>query len=292
MKPDFHNPNFGRLVAQYSRIDINETTLPDGPVTLRGTVDLPELFLDEHRVVHSGILTTLADIIGGFTCGLASLPLWIVSTDLTISRVKFEVEGPLELNTEILRVGKSSAVAEVTITDTGAANSLVANAVVSSALLAPPDGMPERTRPFRFPASDPASLPNLRVPEFFRLNIVADDTVSIDIDDDLRNPWGIVHGGTTATLVAATAEHFGLHLASKAAGESRSETPLYAQDTVLRFLRPGRVGPLIGVARLIGERIDGISVEVTIRDSGSDDRVVAEAVVTLRGFRKPDPLPY
>jgi acyl-coenzyme A thioesterase PaaI-like protein len=209
MKPDFHNPNFGRLVAQYSRIDINETTLPDGPVTLRGTVDLPELFLDEHRVVHSGILTTLADIIGGFTCGLASLPLWIVSTDLTISRVKFEVEGPLELNTEILRVGKSSAVAEVTITDTGAANSLVANAVVSSALLAPPDGMPERTRPFRFPASDPASLPNLRVPEFFRLNIVADDTVSIDIDDDLRNPWAIVHGGTTATLVAATAEHFG-----------------------------------------------------------------------------------
>ena len=61
MKPDFHNPHFGRLVAQYSRIDINETTLHEGPITLRGTVEIPEIFLDEHRVLHSGILTTLAD---------------------------------------------------------------------------------------------------------------------------------------------------------------------------------------------------------------------------------------
>ncbi|MEI8336171.1 MAG: PaaI family thioesterase [Actinomycetes bacterium] len=290
MKPDFHNPHFGRLVAKYSRIDINETTLPEGPVTLRGTVDIPEIFLDEHRVLHSGILTTLADIIGGFTCGLASLPLWIVSTDLTISRVKFAVKGPLELNTRVLRVGKSSAVAEVTITDTGADNSLVAKAVVSSALLAPQDGMPERARPFKFAASDPESLPNQRVREFFRLNNVSDDTVSIEITDDLRNPWGIVHGGTTSTLVTATAEHFVLSLVSNAAGESSTGSPLYAQETVLRFLRPGRVGPLIGVARLVGERIDGACVEVTITDSGSEDRVVAEAVVTLRRFREPDPL--
>lgn len=290
MKPDFHNPHFGRLVAKYSRIDINETTLPEGPVTLRGTVDIPEIFLDEHRVLHSGILTTLADIIGGFTCGLASLPLWIVSTDLTISRVKFAVIGPLELNTRVLRVGKSSAVAEVTITDTGADNSLVAKAVVSSALLAPQDGMPERARPFRFAASDPESLPNQRVSEFFRLNNVSADTVSIEITDDLRNPWGIVHGGTTSTLVTATAEHFVLSLASNTAGESSAESPLYAQETVLRFLRPGRVGPLIGVARLVGERIDGACVEVTITDSGSEERVVAEAVVTLRRFREPDPL--
>jgi len=290
MKPDFHNPHFGRLVAQYSRIDILETTLPEGPVTLRGTVEIPEIFLDEHRVLHSGILTTLADIIGGFTCGLAALPLWIVSTDLNVSRFQFAIKGPIELNTQILRVGKSSAVAGVTLTDTGSDNALIANAVVSSALLAPPDGMPERGRPFRFAASDPESLPDLRVLEFFRITVEAHDTVSIDINDDLRNPWGIVHGGTIATLVAATAEHFGLSLPSSTAGESSAETPFYAQDTVLRFLRPGRVGPLIGVARLVGERIDGACVEVTIRDSGSDDRVAAEAVVTLRRFRGSDPL--
>lgn len=290
MKPDFHNPHFGRLVAQYSRIDINETTLHKGPVTLRGTVEIPEIFLDEHRVLHSGILTTLADIIGGFTCGLAALPLWIVSTDLNISRFRFAIKGPLELTTQILRVGKSSAVAGVTLTDNGSDDTVVANAVVSSALLAPPDGMPERERPFRFAASDPESLPDLRVLEFFRVTVVAHNTVSIDINDDLRNPWGIVHGGTIATLVAATSEHFGLSLPSSTAGESSTETPFYAQDTVLRFLRPGRVGPLIGVARLVGERIDGACVEVTIRDSGSDDRVVAEAVVTLRRFREADPL--
>ncbi|MBJ7513353.1 MAG: PaaI family thioesterase, partial [Acidimicrobiia bacterium] len=225
-----------------------------------------------------------------FTCGLAALPLWIVSTDLNVSRFQFAIRGPLELNTQILRVGKSSAVAGVTLTDTGSDNSLVANAVVSSALLAPPDGMPERARPFRFAASDPESLPDLRVLEFFRVTVVAHDTVSIDINDDLRNPWGIVHGGTIATLVAATAEHFGLSLPSSTGGGSSAETPFYAQDTVLRFLRPGRVGPLIGVARLIGERLDGTCVEVTIRDSGSDDRVVAEAVVTLRRSLESDPL--
>ena len=291
MKPDFHNPQFGRLVAQYSRIDIHETTLTGGSIALRGTVVLPQIFLDEHGVLHSGILTTLADIIGGFTCGLASLPLWIVSTDVTISRVQFAVSGPIELNTQVLRVGKSSAVANVTITDAGSNNALVANAIVTSALLAPEGGMPEHDRPFRFAATDPESLPDLRVDEFFRLTTVSADTVSIEINDELRNPWGIIHGGTTATLVAATAEHFGLSLTSKRIRQSGATGPLYAQDTALRFLRPGRVGPLVGVARLIGERIDGACVEVTIRDSGSEDRVVAMAVVTLRCFSQADPLP-
>lgn len=291
MKPDFHDPQFGRLVAQYSRIVIHETTLTGRSITLNGTVDIPEIFLDEHGVLHSGILTTLADIIGGFTCGLASLPLWIVSTDVTISRVQFVVRGPLVLNTQILRVGKSSAVANVTITDAGRNNSLVANAIVTSALLAPQGGMPEHDRPFRFPAMDLESLPNLRVDEFFRLNAVSADTVSVEINDDLRNPWGIVHGGTTATLAAATAEHFGLSLSTKRIRESGATGRFYAQETALRFLRPGRVGPLVGVARLIGERIDGACVEVTIRDSGSQDRIVAMAVVTLRCFSQADPLP-
>ena len=58
---------------------------------------------------------------------------------------------------------------------------------------------------------------------------VTRDTVAIDLADELRNPWGILHGGILAMLVDIAVEH---------------ATGGVTTDVVLHFLAPNRVGPV------------------------------------------------
>ena len=275
MRPAFHDPDAGREVARYADIDLHEETAPGGPIRIVGRAPGHSGTRDEHGVVHSGIITALADITAGITCGLASLPRWIVSTDLLISRLRTEVVGPIGLDAEVLRVGRTAAVARVRAIDEGAGGAPVAEGVLTTALLAPEGGPPDHPRPFRIaPIGAP---PGGFVPlaSFFRLTHDAPTpgSVRLDLDDHLRNPWGILHGGATAVLVAETAEH---------AARSTAGGRWYSGDTVLHYLRPARVGPVVGTPHVLGARADGLVVAVTVHDAGDDDRVIAEAVVTVR----------
>jgi uncharacterized protein (TIGR00369 family) len=275
MKPAFHDPDAGREVARYADIDLREVTEPGGPIRIVGRAPGHAGTRDEHGVVHSGIITALADITAGITCGLASLPRWIVSTDLLISRLRTEVVGPIGLDAEVLRVGRTAAVARVRAVDEGAHDAPVAEGVLTTALLAPEGGPPDHPRPFRIAPIGPPPGGFVPLASFFRLTHDAPEpgSVRLDLDDHLRNPWGILHGGATAVLVAETAEH-----AARRAGGGRG----YSGDTVLHYLRPARTGPVVGRSRVLGARVDGVVVAVTVHDTGDDDRVVAEAVVTVR----------
>ena len=99
--------------------------------------------------------------------------------------------------------------------------------------------------------------------------------VEFDVSDAVRNPWGIVHGGVTASLVDVAAER-----AVQAQSAARVETG----DVALHFLAPARVGPVSATATVLGERADGTIVSVEVRDNGPD-RVVARAVATVRPVR-------
>ncbi len=94
---------------------------------------------------------------------------------------------------------------------------------------------------------------------------VGADAVEIDLADELRNPWGILHGGVVATLVDLAAEH--------ASGGG------YTTDVVLHFLAPNRVGPVRAIARVLGARADGKVLRVEVRDVGAQ-RTTALAIVT------------
>lgn len=275
MKPAFGDPDAGRAVARHLGIDLHEATGPGEPIRILGRAPAHVGTRDEHGVVHSGVITALADIAAGIASGLASLPRWIVSTDLLISRVRTEVVGPIGIDATVLRVGRTAAVTSARVLDEGAQGRTIATGVLTASLLAPEGGPPDHPRPFRLAPIEPPAADPPGIAEFFRLT--HDDrgpgTVGLDLVDHLRNPWGILHGGATAVLVAETAEH----AARRSLGGR-----WYSGDTVLHFLSPARTGPVTGEARILGVRPDGAVVAVSLRDAGAGERLVAEAVVTVR----------
>ena len=137
--------------------------------------------------------------------------------------------------------------------------------VLTSAILVPENGPPVWERPLHigYPGDDIDYLPMDRWLDIARR--VAHDAVEMDLRDTLRNPWGILHGGVTAALVDACAEH--------ATGGG------ITTDVVLHYLAPNRVGPVRATASILGRRSDGDVVRVEVRDDGAD-RVTAVAIVT------------
>ena len=131
----------------------------------------------------------------------------------------------------------------------------------------PENGPPHWERPLVLDLGprSAGSLP--RVAQWLGARPVAPGTIEIDLADELRNPWGILHGGVVAMLA---------DLAAEDAAEGRATT-----ETVLHFLAPNRLGPVRARARVLGRRRDGHVARVEIRDEGAD-RVTAVAVTTSR----------
>ncbi len=252
-----------------------------------------------HGGIHAGALLALADSTAGPANGLAVLPRWVVTTNLTMRTVRAEQVGPLRVTARVLRRGRHAAVAEFTVHDdrvhddgvheegrrgpgeeataTEAAargvgpSALVAVGRLTSAALEPEGGPPPLPRPLHL-STPPVSSP---VPWGELIGTRRDhDAVRLPVTDDVRNPWGIVHGGATAALVDVAALH--------AAGHDGAGPRSFTADVALHYLAPGRVGPLRADARVLARRPDGRAVDVVVHDEGADDRIVASAVATVR----------
>ena len=77
---------------------------------------------DAEGHLTTGALLGAFDSVGGLACGLAVLPRWIVTTNLTLRRSPAALHrdrgtGPLRIRSEVLRAGRSAAVARITATD-------------------------------------------------------------------------------------------------------------------------------------------------------------------------------
>lgn len=218
--------------------------------------------------VRTGALLTMLDNVGGLGGGLAALPDgWVVSTNLVARVVVLSHVGPLRIDSGLLRRGRNNVVTGVQIRDEGAHDALVASGVLTSAILVPENGPPPWERPLVLQAR-PEPMPELPpIPEWLGVRAVGDDSVEIDLAEELRNPWGILHGGVVATLVDLAAEH--------ATGGGATT------DVVLHFLAPNRVGPVRAQVRVLGRRTDGNVLRIEVRDEGAA-RTTALAIVTCR----------
>jgi uncharacterized protein (TIGR00369 family) len=207
----------------------------------------------------------MIDNVGGICAGLASLPDgWVVSTNLAARLAHFAHEGPMHIEAEVLRRGRNNVVTAVRVFDEGA-NAIVADGVLTSAILVPDGGPPQWERPLVLEIGG-GHGDLLPLAQWVGARAVDDATVEIDLRDELRNPWGILHGGVVATLVDLAAEH--------SAGGTCS-------DVVLHFIAPNRVGPVQARTRVLGTRPDGRVCRIELRDAGAD-RVTAVAVVTAQ----------
>ncbi len=252
----------GRGVSRYVRVDLREAD--EGRMV--GHAPAAAHLRGSHGGIRAGALWTLLDNVGGICAGLAALPDgWVVSTNLAARTIALAQTGPLRIDAAVLRRGRNNVVTTVQIHDEGAGDALVADGVLTSAILVPENGPPQHTRPLVLEAGPPPS--GLRtLAEWLGVRAATHDAVEIDLADELRNPWGIMHGGVVATLVDIAAEH---------------TTGGVTTDVVLHFLAPNRVGPVRATARSLGRRPDGEVCRVEVRDEGGD-RLTGVAVVTAR----------
>jgi uncharacterized protein (TIGR00369 family) len=265
----FADRETGRAVNQVTQVALHEPAIPASPTETHvvGEVTTLDHLRGPGGSIRAGALLTMADTVGGMCAGLTALPGWVVSTNLMLRTVPGAHVGPLALDAIVLRAGRKAIVAQVEIRDAGEGGALIADGVLTSAVLEPEGGPPDFPRPMQLvpPMSDEPILPLL---EFFSVG-AHPDGVALPITDRVRNPWGILHGGATAVLVDAASTH--------AIGE-RAVTA----DATLHFMRPGRIGPAVARPTVIGERADGHVVRVEVVDAGADDRLMAVAVTTVR----------
>lgn len=241
--------------------------------------------VDEDGRVGMGVLSTLVDNVGGMVNGLAVLPDWIVTTNLTVRRAARPPDGPagpdgpLDLVARVLRRGRSTAVCDVDIT--AADGRRLATAVMTSSILTPEMGPPPVPRPLKRRQVPTVDDPLYSSPpgEFFDLRPGdLPGEIRLDAPPRVRNPWGIVHGGAIAIAVDAAARAAVAH----PTGIDVDTDDLGVTDLAMHFLSPGRVGPLVALGELIGSRGDDHLVRVTVRDRGADDRLLTMAALTVR----------
>jgi uncharacterized protein (TIGR00369 family) len=264
----FHDPDAGRSVARYLGLTLQEVGPPtEGAATVLGAAPVRAYLRNSDGSIAMGALLGLADSVAGLCGGLAALPGWVVSTNLMVRAVRLDVTGPLDLHAGVLRAGRRAVVTSVEITDRGAAGELVADGALTSAVLVPAGGAPAHVRPLRLEAPAPTDdLPPLA--EFLGITARDATTIAVELDDHLRNPWGILHGGATAALVDLAGRH--------ATGGAATT------DAALHFIAPTRSGPVTTTVEVVGERADGALLRVEVRDEGAGDRVTAVGVTTVR----------
>jgi uncharacterized protein (TIGR00369 family) len=267
---DFGDQESGRQVNRVTQVALHEVGWPSAPADTRVVGEVVEL---EHLRgpggnVRAGALLTMADTVGGMCGGLATLPGWVVTTNLMLTTIPGRHVGPLALDATVLRAGRKAVVTQVQIRDSGDRDRLIADGVLTGAVLEPEGGPPDFPRPMVLIAPEGPD-PALPLLDFFGIGPHGETDVALDINDRVKNPWGILHGGATAVLVDAAA--------ATAIGADATTT-----DVVMHFLRPGRVGPAVARTTVLGERADGHIVRVEVVDAGADDRVMVVAVATVR----------
>ena len=273
-------------VAQYLLMMIEE--LGDGTALLprtRGHFPGNPYTLDTDGRLGTDLLTCIIDSIGGMTSGLASLPEWIVTTNLMVRRAPDALvgdrgTGPLTLDTQVLRRGRSSVVTRVDVTDE--ADAVVATSWMSCAILTPANGPPPFTRPVRPFERDVPNDPIFSSPPHEFFNLSAGDRagiVQLSVEQRLRNPWGILHGGSSAVVLDAAARS--LVLGRPLVGNTPDAI---VTDLAVHYLSPGRVGPIVATASSAGRRGPDHLVRVEVRDQGADDRLMALAMTTVRAL--------
>jgi acyl-CoA thioesterase len=96
-------------------------------------------------------------------------------------------------------------------------------------------------------------------------------TLKLKMRDELRQPYGLLHGGATASLID-TATAFAV-ITSQSEGEQSTTV-----DLTIHYLRPHTEGEIVCTAKLVraGRRITTVSAEV----ANEEGKLIATALST------------
>ncbi|HLH28934.1 MAG TPA: hotdog fold thioesterase, partial [Acidimicrobiales bacterium] len=216
----------------------------DAPSAMGGRVPLDDHLRGSGGGLRAGALVSVLDSLGGLMSGLAVRPQWVVTTSMLVTVAETSHVGPLRSFGRVLRRGRHSIVAGLDVVDEGRADRPVAAATMTSAVLDPGSMQLEFERPIAVPMPPPHA--ERRAPEdFFCVEPGEGPVTRLRLEDRLRNPWGIVHGGALAVLADEAA------CRAAAAGDA-GRARVAAVDSALHYLRPAREGPLEARTEVVG----------------------------------------
>ena len=272
MPSDSPQPPQGARLAGYFATESVRT----GEQTVSSWLPVRPGLCDEAGALRVGPIAYTVDMATGMAMGLAVLAddRWVVTTDIDVRVLVPVTAGALRVDAEVVRAGATTVVSAFTLHDEGTGRTVGGGTATGRpfpfefdrALLDVPIG--DRRR-HADPSAPPPTEPLARQLGF---RLAEGGAAELEIADWLRNPWGILHGGVTACLVDAAAQ---------AAGASALGRPARVIGSTIRFLAPGRVGPVRAIPRVVGVGDQGAMVEVRASDQGSGGRLMVVASSTV-----------
>ncbi len=254
---------------------IGAVSVRTGDSTVSTTLDVRDSLLDDHGSLRIGVISYTVDIATGLAMGAAVLDrdLWVVTTDLDVHLTTPVRAGPLRIEVAVLRAGETTAVSSFSLHDDGQGHTIGGGTATG------------RPFPFKF---DRAHLPQ-RLGERLDhsqghkptgrhlirdlgLRVGEDGSVEVDLEDWLRNPWGILHGGVTACMI---------DVAGDVTGSATLGGPVQPLGEMVRYLAPGRVGPVIAIPTVLSVDDARALIDVRVVDAGADRRLLAIGTVAV-----------
>ncbi len=271
MPDESSDPDRSTTLSAYFRA----VTIRADERSLSTRLDLRDELLDDRGALRIGAVTYAVDVATGIASGVAVLDrdMWVVTTDLDVHVTAPIRVGPLRVDVEVLRAGATTAVAAFSLHDEGEDR--------------PAGGGTATGRPFSFdfdrsaleiPIGEEFAGPGSGRPvggdpiaAQLGFRVGEDGSVEVDVEDWLRNPWGMLHGGVTACLI---------DVAGEVAGSTALGRSVRATSEMVRYLAPARVGPVRGLPRVLAVDDQRSLVEVRLVDEGAGGRLVAVGNVT------------
>ena len=260
-------------VGAFFRMERWELPAPPGveaPPAMAGRAPVDDRVRGAGGGLRTGGLITVLDSLGGLMSGLTVQPRWIVTTSMMTTVAELSHCGPLRMAGRVVRQGRHSVVSGLRVVDEGSGDRPVAAAVMTCAVLDPVNLVLDFERPVVIPM--PPKPTDERTPEeFFCIEPGLGPITRLSLEDRLRNPWGILHGGALAVL------------ADVAACRAVSDLPgsVASADTVLHYLHPARTGPVEARTQVIGRDAGRPIVRVAMHDVGAEGRLVTLASVSV-----------
>jgi uncharacterized protein (TIGR00369 family) len=260
---------------------IGAVSVWSGDSTLSTTLGVRDSLLDGHGSLRIGVISHTVDLATGLAMGVAVLDRdqWVVTTDLDVHLTRPVRTGPLRVEVEVLRAGETTTVSAFSLHDDG--------------LGRPVGGGTATGRPFPFKfdrtvlerrlgeplgqSQDGGSPPGGDLVGELGFRLGEDGSVEVELADWLRNPWGILHGGVTACMV---------DVASELRGSAVLSRPVQPVGQMIRYLAPGRVGPIVAVPTELSIDDGQALVETRVVDAGADRRLLAVGTVRVNAITR------
>ncbi len=244
------------------------TSIRTGEDSVSCTIVVRDDLLDSSGCIRLGAVSYAVDLATGLAMGVAVLERerWTVTTDLHVEMTVPVTAGSLRVDAEVLRAGETTAVSTFTLHDE-TTGTVVGGGTCTGrpfpfsferSQLQVPVG-----RPLQVSQGAPAG--GERIAAYLGFRADEDGSVEVDIEDWLRNPWGILHGGVTGCL---------LDVAAETAGSAALGRPGRVRSAMIRYLAPGRVGPARAVPHVVTVGGGTAMVHVRVRDAGAGDRLL------------------